>query len=865
MKKQLILCGLAAAVAGMAYATVDKLNFIKNDEVIKTILINSIDHLSYHGDTDGFTHIDVTSHDGSVTSYSLDGIDHVAYVNGLPENPVSVTVEPHHACATLHVTTSDPNTWYRFNGVPESELAGIPEDQWLDYLIEDDLNYIYDISVAYGYELDRSFLPNIFERGDKVRDWFPPVVISDNTPIALAVYTGDIVNGEIVLTSEPELIRFTTKELYDLGVKFNFSFDVTSTTLTVKADAYHPEGGDANIPFAIELYSPAQIAEKTLAQLVSSSIGQYENLVYNYGQKWDDVTYREHGEKTYTNRCQGDLWLAVAFGCEYGVPTTDASYEWVEIPEAEVIDDCTFDVEFTQKSGSEGTFTITPSNPDTRYTTFLIESDRFDGENAITPSLYLAGQVYYINAMNTFQWSTTEYVHTGATELNSKNDVIDGKYLRTDVEYSLFVFGVDEVGGRTTEIKELRFSTVSKPKEELTFDIKFSNFKGDSNWTHYIDVKVTPSDPNAKYVLNSHKMDATYFPESMSDEEFMKKYLDAQGEYLTLYSGDTSKTLSFGSEYQYPVGNVWTDYIVYVFGYDGGVTTPLYAYLVNTETGEVTPYRIPETKPVEKTADFTIEFSNFKGDSNWTHYIDVKVTPADPDMQYVLNSHKMDATYFPESMSDEEFMKKYLDAQGEYLTLYSGDTSKTLSFGSDYQYPVGNVWTDYIVYVFGYDGGVTTPLYAYIVNTETGEVTPYRIPETKPVEKTDDFTIEFSNFKGDSNWTHYIDVKVTPADPDMQYVLNSHKMDATYFPESMSDEEFMKKYLDAQGSYLTLNSGDTSKTLSFGSDYQYPVGNVWTDYIVYVFGYDGGVITPLYAYIVNTETGEVTPYRIPEK
>ena len=174
MKKQLILCGLAAAVAGMAYATVDKLNFIKNDEVIKTILINSIDHLSYHGDTDGFTHIDVTSHDGSVTSYSLDGIDHVAYVNGLPENPVSVTVEPHHACATLHVTTSDPNTWYRFNGVPESELAGIPEDQWLDYLIEDDLNYIYDITVAYGYELDRSFLPNIFERGDKVRDWFPP-------------------------------------------------------------------------------------------------------------------------------------------------------------------------------------------------------------------------------------------------------------------------------------------------------------------------------------------------------------------------------------------------------------------------------------------------------------------------------------------------------------------------------------------------------------------------------------------------------------------------------------------------------------------------------------------------------------------
>ena len=733
MKKQLILCGLVAASVGLAFASVDKLSFVKNDEVIKTIRINSIDNISYKGEEGAFTHLEVTDKDGSVTSYSLDGIDHLAYVKGLPENPISVEVEPHHACATVNITTSDPNAWYRFSGMPESELKNIPEDQWLDYLVEDDINYIYEVSAASDIELDETYLPRIFEQGSQKRDWFPPVIIGANTPIALAVYTATITDGEVVLTSEPELIRFTTKELYDLGVKFNFTFDVTSTTLTVKADPYHPEGGDADIPFAIELYSADQILSTSLPELVSNSLTQYENLVYNYGQTWDDVTFREHGEKTYTNRRQGDLWLAVAFGCEYGVATTDATYEWVEIPEAVVTDDCTFNVTFNQLSGSEGTFTITPSNPDTRYAAFLTESSRFEGEDAQTPSYYLANKVYMVNYMNTFQWPTTKYVHTGATELGSKDDVIDGKYLRTDVEYSLFVCGVDEVGGRTTEIKELRFSTSTtpKPSDELTFDIQFTNFNdnNNSNWYHSIDVTVTPSDPNAKYVINSHKMDATYFPEGMSDEEFMKKYIDASGAYLQLYDGEYKKSLSFSSEYQYPDGYVWNKYIVYVFGYDGGVTTPLYAYLVDTGTGEVTPYRIPETKPVVDTFDITFSNFNDNNNSNWYHSIDVTVKPSNPDAKYVINSHKMDATYFPEGMSDEEFMKKYIDASGAYLQLYDGEYKKSLSFSSEYQYPDGYVWNKYIVYVFGYDGGVNTPLYAYLVDTGTGEVTPYRVPE----------------------------------------------------------------------------------------------------------------------------------------
>ncbi len=94
MKKQFILCGIAAASVAIAFASVDKLNFVKNNEVIKSIDINSIDHVSYRGTDNEFTHLDVTAKDASVTSYSLEGIDHIAYQHGLAADALDFTYQP---------------------------------------------------------------------------------------------------------------------------------------------------------------------------------------------------------------------------------------------------------------------------------------------------------------------------------------------------------------------------------------------------------------------------------------------------------------------------------------------------------------------------------------------------------------------------------------------------------------------------------------------------------------------------------------------------------------------------------------------------------------------------------------------------
>lgn len=590
MKKPLvILCGLAAA-AGIAFASTEKINFIKGNEVLGSVRLENVDQIGYSGDTgNGFTTLDVTRRSGAVTSVSLSSFDRIEYEPSLPANPLSVIVEPHHMSATLHVTVSDPGVWYRFSGMPVSELAGIPNEDWADYLVQDDLDYIYDIAHQYGQTLTTSMLPQIFEQGDQTRDWFPSTIISDNTPIALVAYTATIENGKIKMTTEPLLISFTTKKIEDCGVRFNLSFDVTSTKLTVKADPYNPDGSESDIPYIISLYSPEEIVSEGLPALVGQTLANLEQMVYNYGLSWDDVTYRGHGEKTYTNRRQGDVWVAVAHGCEYGVATTDASYEAVEIPEATVTDDCTFDAVFTQTSGTEGTVTITPSNPSTRYAAFLVEKSKIE---STTPSMYLANRVYYINFMNTFQWATTDYMHTGATTLSTYTDMIDGRILPADTEYAVLICGLTDDGTRTTEIKELPVMTHSQQVDDLKFDVTFSNFNCPNTWTSYLDINVVPSDPDVTYVLEYQRKSYCKLFNYDNDLDFMNYYMEINGPYTTLHKGEFGKTMSFSSSYDYDAGGyVFDPYIVFIYGYDGAPVTSLTAFEVDAATGTVTQIR----------------------------------------------------------------------------------------------------------------------------------------------------------------------------------------------------------------------------------------------------------------------------------
>lgn len=74
----------------------------------------------------------------------------------------------------------------------------------------------------------------------------------------------------------------------------------------------------------------------------------------------------------------------------------------------------------------------------------------------------------------------------------------------------------------------------------------------------------------------------------------MTRYLEVQGKYLNLYSGDNELTITYQKEWNfYNCKYEWEKHIVMIFGYDGVVTSPLYLYELDTETGDVKQLRGP--------------------------------------------------------------------------------------------------------------------------------------------------------------------------------------------------------------------------------------------------------------------------------
>lgn len=584
MKKQLILCGLAAASI-LAYASSEKIALTHNGTQVGTIRVEKLNEITYSGDDKGFNTINFNMQDGSVKSFSLDDFTRMEYSAPLPENPVQVEVIPHHTCATLTITSPE-GIYYRIVGKPEDELKNIDEDDWADYLIQCDKDYVQSVAEEWGRPLSTFPISQVCETGSQLRDWYPDNLILDNTPIALVLYTAEIENNDLAVTSEPRLLRFTTKEYVIEEVELTVSADMTSNAVTVKAD-----GVPDNISFSIELYSKAEIEENNILDLMKNSANQYATMIYQYGANWSDFCFMGHGERTWTNKAIGEEFVAVAFGCEYGVITTYPTTLDIVIPEPEITDDCTFDVETVQLTPGEISLKITPSNNETRYTAFLVSGDRL---SSTTPSQYIGSQIKWYNNTNTIRWSEDKYVYTGEKTITTHEGIINGEYLQAEQEYFVLICGITPDGTRTTDIKQVQcITSIEDDKEPVTFDVQFGKRTPTGSYATQI-ITVTPSDKEARYVFDHLPASNAYADLSVDDEEFITRYLEVQGKYLKLHTGDEDINISYQKEWSYENNSYeWEKHIVIIFSYDGVVTSPLYIYELDTSTGKAKQLRGP--------------------------------------------------------------------------------------------------------------------------------------------------------------------------------------------------------------------------------------------------------------------------------
>ncbi len=734
MIKKIILAG-AVALAALG-ASADKLTFVFGGYPIYSEDLSKVKNITYGASpqTPGaYDRMQLEYTDGSKEDFYIDTDEwmDVVYQPDRGENPVKATLTPHYNCCTLDIDAPE-GIYYRVTGMPKSllEKNEIDPSAWADCLIADDIMYLEDVAASMGITLSWSGEKSVFEYGSDKRNWFPQETPTVPTDYVVVLYTAKLDGDDVVVTSEPLMFEFTTKKLEDLGVEFKMSVEFNSLSMTVKAEAIPEEGKDTSIPFAIDIYTPDQLASYSLPQLVSMSVANYENQVYKMGRTWEDVTYVDKGERTYHNIKPGSAFLAIAYGLEYGAVNNKQTELVIEVPEPEITDNCTFEMTATKATPTSFDVTIDPSNPETRYVAFLTHASKINDKN--TARNYVDNRIYWFNETNQINWETSPFVHTGKAEnLNTLTDIVDGMHLVAEEKYYVLVCGIAEDGGRNTEVQTIEVCPQPEQIEkELTFKVEFSNLKA-TQWDTEFDFKVIPSDPDETYVytwLRTSNPSAKF--EDKTDEEFIANHVNANGAYLKLSSGEVSSTHMMWNEYNSSIQqNCAPDYYLFVYGYNGAPTTPLYVFKFTGMDGNIEQVRGPEGALVLPDAEvptepltFDVQFTDWSDEDSYYHMLTCKVTPSDNVNKYVFQELDGDAID-PEDVSPEDFLEDYI-ASAKALITAPQERSMRLQFTQNTEGAFTTYDNKYVL-IFGYDGKkATTGPTLYFINGTTGEVTP---------------------------------------------------------------------------------------------------------------------------------------------
>lgn len=724
MKKHILLCGLAALTAtAVLFAANDKLVFFKDKTKVRTVRVDEISGISYTGqDAGGFSKMHIAFGDADPLEIDIDEFSRIEYVEGLPDNPLHVTVEPHHTCATLHITSDDPGAYYRVSGFPAYDLRNIPEEEWTDYIFNDDVAFCQNVAISSGKQLCDFAMSDIFHSGDLDRDFWPSSILLPDEECVLLFYTGEVEGNDIHMTTEPLLVKFRTKKAEFENTEYDLDVDFISNTFTVKANAVESEDSDPDIPFYIEVYNKSDVEATGLETLVASDMAALENIIYRTGSSWGEAMFRTTGERTYTNTRVGDQKVAVAFGCEYGVITTPFFTKEFTVPVPAKTSDATFELNIDPVSTSEYSLDVTPSDADIRWAGMLVESSKIPDD--YTRAATVSSTICFLNQTSP-SWKD-RYVHSGAVSgVSTQSGLVSGNYMSVGTEYSILIFGVDDNGCVITDILEHKVTPQSSAAN-LSIGITFSDFRQNGN-VNYLTANLVPSDKEAKYVFDCLPDDNACVQLDCTDEEFIDRYVAVSGEYLDMhvYTGDQAKIMSMSNKFDSTLG-MWKFgyYIAFAFGYDGEATSGLYVYKINAATGETELLRSPA-----ESLSLDVEIKDFTEVSASENHITASVRPSDPDAKYVMDILPASNTLMMLDLTDEEFVQEYTAVQGQWLSrfTYTGDQEKVFSMGKEWNTALGMyMYGKYYIFMFGYDGEQTSPLQMFEVDAATGTYTQVR-------------------------------------------------------------------------------------------------------------------------------------------
>ena len=388
-------------------------------------------------------------------------------------------------------------------------------------------------------------------------------------------------------TSALEKVAFSTQTLKNIDFKLQTS-QLTAKTGIVSAnpdsDDYYYLGFTTKEAFeSVFQGSDEELRDNALAQVI--------NNITMGGGTFETLARKGSSALSMSGLVPNTEYYAIAFGMEKkgdksAFATTNLTKTAFSTPGFTVTDNCTFAITTENVQSILMDVKVVPSSATTRYYATIKADAEVFGK---TPEQVADEQIVFEDGFS-IDWATSKQVFTGERTLNSRSD-LGVTNLKPETDYTVYVFGVDTKGYRTTDVAtaKVKTATVETSSMTITFSQIETGSEPDSQdffKTNYF-VKFMPEPSVADeyyYVGIASKVDYDLATAFGAEEDFIKEVITEAGDNIMLncFLGKPEQQLKAQVDYKGNDLQPNTDYYLIAFGYMGNATTPLFKTLVHT-------------------------------------------------------------------------------------------------------------------------------------------------------------------------------------------------------------------------------------------------------------------------------------------
>lgn len=525
--------------------------------------------------------------DGSSVDYRISDVERITFAESVPAATISVSGITLNS-ATFTVEPNYTVDSYTFGVVKKADYESFASEA---EFIGGEIEKLRSEAAEWGFSFEE-YLDFVLYRSSEGEQTFTRENLEPGTEYYAYVF-GLSTSGEATTAVAKTLFATDAMEVID--------FNLTVEEVTAKTGILSTNPDDTQSRYYLGFTSKEEFDNSfngNDTELLNSALGQVINSMV-MGSSFEQVTRQGAARLQMSGLLPGTEYYAIAFGVapkggNSAYATTELTKVAFATPGFEVTDDCTFGIEISNISSMLMDITVTPTNSTTRYYATIKPTTETAGK---TPEQVADEQIVFEDGFQ-IDWANSPQVFTGTRTLNSRSD-LGVTNIKPETEYTIYVFGVDTNGFRTTAVSTAKAVTTGVEASDMTItfkDIKAASEPDSQDFfktNYFVEFTPVPSVDNEYYYVALAKQDdyewATVFG---SDEDFIKEVISTAGEGIMLncYMGEPETPLKAYTDYKGNELEPGTDYYIIAFGYMGDATTPLFKEAVTT-SGESSPWQ----------------------------------------------------------------------------------------------------------------------------------------------------------------------------------------------------------------------------------------------------------------------------------